>query len=87
MIPWIRLGRIVRKWIQPGGKSKKILSLLPVLVFFLMIDAAGEAVGYLLGTGDAMLKISDIDFHRERFMNAKDKNRYMKNSPTGNDIT
>jgi hypothetical protein len=76
LIPGIRLGRIIRKLKVSGWKSKMIFSLVPILSLFLIIDAVGELTGYLFGMGDAMSKISDIDFHRERFMNRRDKKCY-----------
>jgi hypothetical protein len=73
LIPWVRLFRIVRQLRKPGRHIARLWNILPVMVWFLMIDAMGEAVGYVWGAGAAALKITDYDFHRERFLNAHDR--------------
>ncbi|MBN2576040.1 MAG: glycosyltransferase [Deltaproteobacteria bacterium] len=67
-IPWVRLGRVVRELLRPGRPTHLLPRLAPLLALLLSVDAAGECVGYLAGGGDAARYISDIDFHRERFM-------------------
>ena len=47
--------------------------VLPVLAVALAIDAAGEMVGYLFGSGQTMRALSGMEFHRHRFMNRSDK--------------
>jgi hypothetical protein len=47
--------------------------LLPALLVGLAFDGAGEAAGYALGPGGAMAKLSDMEFHRERFLAARDR--------------
>jgi hypothetical protein len=41
--------------------------LLPALLVGLAFDGAGEGVGYAFGPGGAMAKLSDMEFHRDRF--------------------
>jgi hypothetical protein len=43
------------------------LGLVPALFAFLLVDALGEALGYLAGAGRSMDYISDIDFKRHRY--------------------
>ena len=42
--------------------------LLPTLATFLIADGLGEMFGYAFGPGDSMAYLSDIEFHRERFL-------------------
>jgi hypothetical protein len=67
-IPWVRLWRILRELRRPGRPTELLPRLLPVLAFLLAVDAAGEWAGYLAGQGDSVRYITDIDFHRERYM-------------------
>jgi len=67
-IPWVRLRRVLRELLRPGRPAHLLPVLTPVLALMLAVDAAGECVGYLAGSGEAARYISDIDFHRERFM-------------------
>ena len=39
----------------------------------LMFDGVGEMIGYAFGPGAAMAKLSDMEFHRERFLAAHDR--------------
>jgi Glycosyl transferase family 2 len=73
MIPVIRLVRIVRQLRRPGRKRELLPRILPLLTAGLIIDGAGEMVGYLLGGGDAMRKMSDMEFHRERYLCKRDR--------------
>ncbi len=40
----------------------------PVATLLLIIDGFGEAVGYFLGPGNAMVWITSIEYNRHRFM-------------------
>jgi hypothetical protein len=37
------------------------------------VDAIGEMFGYAIGSGNAKHILSDMEFHRERFLIAMDK--------------
>lgn len=75
LIPWVRLARIGRRMSRPGRLSGRILLATPAVVFLLIVDAIGELAGYLSGPGDAPERIAEIDFHRERYINARDRRR------------
>jgi hypothetical protein len=47
--------------------------LLPALVIGLIFDGAGEMAGYAFGPGRAMAKLSDMEFHRERYLALHDR--------------
>lgn len=78
LIPFVRFYRIWREARRPGRRIPRRLLVLPLAFFLLIFDAAGEMVGYIFGTGDAAQRIADWDFHRERFMNARDQREFMK---------
>jgi len=42
----------------------------------LAADAAGEMTGYLGGPGSSGEEIARIDFHRENFMNRRDRAQF-----------
>jgi len=39
----------------------------------LAIDSLGEMIGYLFGSGQTMGTLTEMEFHRRRFMNRHDK--------------
>jgi hypothetical protein len=73
LIPWIRLLRIVRELRRPGRPTYLLPRVLPTLIAGLMVDAAGEMAGYAFGHGNAMSRLSDMEFHRERYLRKKEK--------------
>lgn len=75
LIPWVRFVRIARELFKPGRPRHLLPSVLPALAVGLVFDGAGEMVGYALGPGGAMAKLSDMEFHRERFMEGRDRRR------------
>jgi hypothetical protein len=72
-IPLVRLLRIIRQLRQPGRRRDLLPRVLPALAAGLIIDGIGEMVGYAIGSGTAMEKLSDMEFHRERYLCARDK--------------
>jgi glycosyltransferase involved in cell wall biosynthesis len=73
LIPAVRCCRIVRELSRPGRPRRLLPRVLPALLVGLACDGAGELVGYALGPGDAMRKLSDMEFHRERYLCEKDR--------------
>ncbi|HYP53291.1 MAG TPA: hypothetical protein VEQ42_07100, partial [Pyrinomonadaceae bacterium] len=39
----------------------------------LCVDGAGELAGYLAGPGRAMARLTDMEFHRQRFLSKDDR--------------
>jgi hypothetical protein len=73
LIPVVRCARIVGELLKPGRPRRLLPRVLPALFAGLLFDGAGECVGYALGAGAAMAKLSDMEFHRERYMAARDR--------------
>lgn len=73
LIPLIRLLRILRELRQPRRPQKLLPRILPSLVIGLVSDGIGETVGYALGMGNVVEKLSDLEFHRERHLNRRDR--------------
>ncbi len=69
----MRCARIVGELLKSGRPRRLLPKVLPALFAGLVFDGAGECVGYALGAGEAMRKLSDMEFHRERYMAARDR--------------
>ena len=72
LIPLVRLARILAEFRLPDRPSGKALAALPWVCVLLLADALGEAAGYVSGPGRSAQHIARIDFHREKFLNARD---------------
>jgi hypothetical protein len=68
LIPLVRFWRIVRELRKPGRPRHLLLRVLPTLMAGLILDGAGEMIGYAFGPGNAMAKLSDMEFHRDRYL-------------------
>lgn len=75
LIPLVRCLRIIRELFRPGRPRHLLPRVLPALIVGLMFDGAGELVGYAVGPGEAMAKLSDMEFHRERYLAVHDRRR------------
>jgi hypothetical protein len=73
LIPFVRCARIAREMLGRARTRRMLPRLLPALFVWLAFDGAGEAAGYALGPGGAMAKLSDMEFHRERFLAARER--------------
>jgi hypothetical protein len=78
LIPFVRCARIVSELLKPGRPRHLLPKVLPSLFVGLLFDGAGELAGYAFGAGDAMRKLSDMEFHRERYMAARDRRETKK---------
>jgi hypothetical protein len=68
LVPWVRLRRIVPD-IRRAGRERALLPhVLPALVLGLVAHALGETAGFARGIGDADVRISRLEFHREGSM-------------------
>lgn len=70
LIPLVRMRRVLRDLHRAGRLQ---LRMLPPLILALTSDAAGEMIGYLLGSGQAMCRLTDMEFHRHRFQKRGDQ--------------
>src|SRR5256714_3104658 len=75
LIPFLRFVRITRELFRNGRPRHLLPRLWPTLFFGLIVDGVGELAGYLLGSGNAMAKLSDMEFHRERFLDENDEQK------------
>lgn len=73
LIPLVRCQRIARELLKPGRPRHLLPRLLPALFVGLVCDGAGEMTGYAFGAGGAMAKLSDMEFHRARYMADDDR--------------
>ena len=73
LIPLVRAPRALRDLRRAGRLRHLLPRVLPVLTVALAIDAVGEMIGYLFGSGQTMRTLSEMEFHRHRFMSRQDK--------------
>ncbi len=73
LIPLVRLFRILRELRRPGRPQELLPRILPLLATGLILEGIGEMIGYALGMGDVMEKLSDMEFHRDRHLNRRDR--------------
>lgn len=73
LIPFVRLSRIVRELRQPGRPRHLLPRVLPALLVGLLFDGAGELIGYAFGRGRSMAILSDMEFHRQRYLLESDR--------------
>ena len=64
LIPFVRMRRILRDLHRAGQLQ---LRSLPLLAIALTSDAVGEMIGYLSGSGNAMARLTAMEFHRHRY--------------------
>lgn len=70
LIPCVRLWRI---WPHVNRSNRpRLLTLLPSLVVCLIMHSLGEGAGYLAGAGESGRKKFDYEFHRYRYITARD---------------
>ena len=81
LIPVVRFARIAGRLRHPGRSALVPWASLPLAFGLLAIDAAGECAGYFAGPGRAAAYISSIDFHREQFLNRRDRERLAMPQP------
>lgn len=76
LIPWVRLRRIIAESHVPGRPQKALLPrLMPLLMLSLVVDAMGEASGYLAGPGRSQDQLAASEFNRRNELNARDRMR------------
>lgn len=65
-IPLVRLSRILRMYGTPAWPAVSKIRFLPVLVFGLAVDGAGQFAAGLSGVGRSMDRLVALHYHRER---------------------
>jgi hypothetical protein len=73
LIPVVRLWRCLRELAKPGRPVELIPRILPALCLGLAIDGFGQMMGYLLGAGNAVERMSQYEFHRFRHVTDADR--------------
>jgi hypothetical protein len=68
LIPPLRFFRLARELGRRGRARHLLPRLAPMLFAALVFDGAGEMIGYAFGAGRAMTILSDMEFHRQRYM-------------------
>lgn len=71
-LPFLRTWRALGH-LQVLGDTRPRPMLVPMLFVLLAVDAVGEFAGYALGGGSSMLRLTDLEFDRQRFLCARDR--------------
>jgi hypothetical protein len=72
LIPPLRLWRIW-KGIESGEQKRRFMLNLPALVIGLVLDGAGQLVGYAAGIGGSADDVARYEFHRFQHIRAEDR--------------
>jgi hypothetical protein len=72
LIPWVRLARVMRTTRAPALRSR-LLATTPALVIGLLLDGAGQLLGYALGPGDSVVRLAGFEFARVNHVTARDR--------------
>ena len=73
LIPFVQLRRLLGE-IERSGRGRELLPrILPDLIAGVTAWAVGEALGYLLGAGNAPRWLSAFEFHRTRHLRGSDR--------------
>jgi hypothetical protein len=73
LIPLVRIVRIARELRREGRPRHLLPRILPGLALFLGFDGLGEMVGYAFGAGRSMAILSEMEFHRQRYLRKADR--------------
>ncbi len=68
LIPVVRAARITREVTKRKPLRRILPRVLPALFAGLAFDGLGEMVGYATGAGRSMARLSDLEFHRRRYL-------------------
>jgi hypothetical protein len=66
LIPLVRLQRILGELYQ-RRQYRLMVRVLPMLLLGLGLDGLGQMLGYAVGMGDSLQKVSEFEFHRDRY--------------------
>lgn len=81
LIPFLRFARIARELLRPGRPRHLLPRVAPTLFGGLIVDGAGELAGYAFGAGGAMAILSDMEFHRARYLDQEDEHEESATDP------
>jgi hypothetical protein len=73
LIPFVRLPRLLRDRERIGARKELSGWTFPLLFTALIVSAFGEFVGYLLGSGESMYELSEIELHKDRFISSRER--------------
>jgi GT2 family glycosyltransferase len=81
--PLIPLVRLLRVWraAAPGEQRRRFLACSPALVIGLLLDGAGQFVGYLAGIGRAPEQVARYEFNRVDHILPADRRALLQEEP------
>jgi GT2 family glycosyltransferase len=75
LIPLVRLWRILPALRRLRRHERLPSGVFPTLLLGLVLDGAGQLLGYLLGAGTARQRVSHLEYHRDDHITASDRLR------------
>lgn len=73
LIPAVRLWRCLREMRRLGRAAPSPVRLAPMLALGLVMDGAGQMMGYLFGAGRSVERVARYEFHRFRHVPETDR--------------
>jgi hypothetical protein len=72
LIPMVRLRRVLRD-VGRAREHRVFPRVLPPVLLGLTVSALGEAVGYAFGVGSAYERVTEYEFHRDKYVTRRDR--------------
>lgn len=73
LIPFVRFARLV-PIARRCGRGRRIFPVvLPALLAGLFLDGLGELLGYMLGGGESVARVTGFEYDRERYMRQRER--------------
>jgi hypothetical protein len=72
-IPLLRLSRVLHDISRSSQRQVVLPRILPALFMGLVVSAAGEAAGYLLGAGSATDRLAGMELHKLKYVTKRDR--------------
>lgn len=73
LIPLVRLWRSAKEFTRSGRSIGRLLRMSPALIIGLALDGFGQCLGYLLGPGNAMERLSRYEFNRVKHVREEER--------------
>ena len=73
LIPAVRMARILPVWRRCARSQRVPALILPAVVAALVASAFGEFLGYVVGSGDSMERLSRLELHKEDHLTQRDR--------------
>ena len=73
LIPLVRLVRTLGHLRRAEAPRPSLVRVAPLLTLGLLLDGAGQCLGYLVGSGRSVARLTDFEFGRVKFVAERDR--------------